>query len=164
MAKKKLWKEIPPEKMFNLTLVGHRLLVKPLGAKQRSGVIETLESTDQSDQLAQVYGQVLQVGHLAFKDLSGTTIHYRATVSNDVVDVDEKIGKPWCVAGDVVLYHPFSYQRIRDPITMDYRDDMCVINDQDVIAVVRDLDRYKAEYERLEEEEKQRVEAAKPKW
>lgn len=95
---------------------------------------------------------------MSFRDLSGQKMTGQYKLRNKDSDklteviVEEKFGSPWCAVGDIILFHPYAYQRVRDPITMDFRDDMIVVNDQDVIAVVDGLEEYKVTYDDLKKE------------
>ena len=165
MSSKKIWKKVSKESTFMLKVVGHRLLVKPLDAGSKESNIELLADTQSSDQRAQVYGEVLQVGSLCFADLTGET---RTEKFGTTITHTTKVGDPWCEVGDVILYHPYAYQQVRDPLTMEYRDDYIVVNDQDVLAVVYGVDAYKDAINALKEaEEKEAAEKAqnlKSRW
>lgn len=170
MAKKKIWERVMKTKSFKLEVLGHRLLVKPLDAEQETS-IELLDDTKDSDQRAQTYGVVLQIGDLAFKDLSGNKMHmknYDPKSGTQIGETEMNIGKAWCQVGDTILFHPYSYARIRDPITMEYRDDAIIVNDQDVYAVVTNLEAYEDEVNRLREKDQKaaakKAENTKSKW
>ena len=154
---KKLWKKVTEKDSLRLEVVGHRLLVTPLEAESNKETnIDLLKSTKDSDQRAQVYGVVLSLGALCFKDLAGTTRQLNNFHPNTGMLVGHNTvgtGEAWCKVGDVILYHPYSYAQVRDPITFEFRDDVIIVNDQDVYAVVGNLDAYTKAIRALQKED-----------
>ena len=169
MSRKKIWEKIPKEKLFRIQVVGHRLLVKPLDAEQESA-INLLKQTKESDQMAQVYGTVIALGDLCFKDLSGSkrTVDMFNNDGDMIGNKTVNVGQAWCLVGDTILFHPYSYSRVRDPVTQEFRDDVIIVNDQDVYGVVHNLPEYRKaiaeEIAEAQEEEKVRVKTLKSKW
>ena len=161
---KKIWKRVKEKNSFRLEVVGHRLLVRPLEAESnKESTIALLKGTKESDQRAQVYGCVIALGPLCFKDLAGTSIQMDTFMKNGnrVGHTTQGTGQPWCKVGDIILYHPYSYAQVRDPLTFEYRDDVIIVNDQDVYAVVHNLAAYEKAVKRLEKaDEKAAAKAA----
>lgn len=158
---KKIWKRVKKEDQFRLEVCGHRLLVKPLEAESnKETTIALLADTKGADQRAQVYGLVLELGDLCFTDLSGITTqldNFDIETGGKTGHITRGIGQAWCKVGDTILYHPYSYAQVRDPMTFEYRDDVIIVNDQDVYAVVHNLDVYEEAVRGLQEEDEKEV-------
>lgn len=150
---KMIWKRVKEKDSFRLEVVGHRLLVRPLEAESnKESTIALLEKTKGADQRAQVYGEVLALGDLCFKDLSSTQMQQNTYTSKgmQVGHTTFGTGQDWCKVGDIILYHPYSYSQVRDPMTFEFRDDVIIVNDQDVYAVVHNLGAYEKAVNRLQ--------------
>jgi co-chaperonin GroES (HSP10) len=142
---------VAPEKDLRLAIKGHRLLIRPLDADNKSE-IELLSVTRDADQQAQAFGTVLAVGDLCWKDLSYRKFtwagpHYGIDYGNQPGMWEEHHGDQWCKVGDIVLYQRYSGARVPDPASGELRYDLVVVNDKDVLAVVDNLDEYKVAYE-----------------
>ncbi len=124
---------------FHIAVRGHRVLVEPLPALDQFGQIILIDETKQSDKLAVTLGYVLQVGELCWKDLGKA--------------------EPWCKVGDMVLFQRYGGARVHDPVTTKYRDDVALINDQDIQGVVTGYDEYKDAYLKEKEAGLDRVKA-----
>lgn len=139
--------KVSQEKELKLVIRGHRLLVRPLEA-DRKLEIELIKITKDADQQAQAYGKVLQVGDLAWKDLSYRKVKYKYGAD----EWEDHVGDQWCKVGDIILYQRYSGARVPDPASGELRTDLVVINDKEVIAVVENLDEYQNAYEEAKNE------------
>ena len=117
---------------FHIDVKGHRVLVEPMAVAEFSGLIKLNADTQKSDRLAVTLGTVLQIGDLCWKDLG---------------DVP-----PWCKVGDLVLFQRYGGARVHDPVPNEFREDVALINDQDIQAVITRYNEYKEEYNKVKEE------------
>jgi co-chaperonin GroES (HSP10) len=95
---------------------GHRILINPklLEEKTKGGIIIPIDQV-KKEQMAVVEGIVLDIGPTAYAD-------------QDV---------PWCKIGDKVLYQKYVGMRVPNEDGT-FRDDLLLINDLDVCAVVQE--------------------------
>lgn len=95
--------------------VGHRVLVQPdpVEEKSASGIVLAVGDTKKLEQNSQVIGTVLEIGEGAYKEFDS----------------------PWCKVGDRVLYQRYAGMKVPDGKGK-YRDDLLVLNDLDITAVV----------------------------
>ena len=121
------------KKPQTLKPLGHRLLVRPLKVKEETskGGIILNDATVKADQLAQVSGEVIDVGDTCWKDLGNETISF----TKDGVTHTKDVGKPWCKVGDIVYYQRYSGMRIPDEDGT-FREDVLLLGDQDITALV----------------------------
>lgn len=108
---------------MSLEIVGHRLLVKPdavaeqlevpSGLKEGGFKVVKPADLERREEAGTQIGTVLQVGPTAF----------RAFDSND------PNWKPWCAAGDRIIFARYAGKFVEDP---DTKEKFFVINDEDV--------------------------------
>lgn len=153
MAKKRtletrIQERMSAEDQFIIVPKGHRLLIQPLEADQNYS-IELLSETLESDKLGNTLGRVLAIGEQAWKDLGGSEIEF-----SDVADHTFRVknGPPWAAVGDIVLFQRYSGMRVLDPMSLKYRDDRVIVNDQDIVAVVHGFDEYSKKYNKAKDE------------
>lgn len=93
---------------------GHRVLIKPETVEEKTqGGIILAATTQQRDQQATMRGTVVKVGVNAWKAFDD--------------------GAPWAKEGDYVVFRKYAGEVIKDDET-EFR----VINDEDILAVVRE--------------------------
>lgn len=97
--------------------VGHRVLIKidETMDKTASGII-LHSDTKRQEQQAQVLGTIMDIGQGCWKDYDD--------------------GTPWAKIGDRVMYARFHGMKIWDPVDAKYREDMLLLNDIDITAIV----------------------------
>jgi chaperonin GroES len=97
--------------------LGHRVLIKPddVEAKSKGGIILP-EELKKQEQGAQVVGTVLDIG--------------------DTCWLDTPSGEPWCSVGDRVVFAKYSGMKIWNPVEGKYRDDILIVNDLDITALI----------------------------
>jgi len=97
--------------------LGHRVLIKPddVDSKTKSGII-LIEETTRQERQAQVVGTVIEIG--------------------DTCWLDTPSGEPWCQVGDRVVFAKYSGMKIWNPVEGKYRDDLLIINDLDITALI----------------------------
>lgn len=97
--------------------LGHRVLVRPdsIEDKTKGGIILPDQTTKQ-EQGAQAVGTVLDIG--------------------DSCWLDTPSGEPWCEVGDRVVYARYSGMKIWDVVTGKFRDDLLLLNDLDITALI----------------------------
>lgn len=97
--------------------LGHRVLVEPdsIDNKTKGGIILPDEVRKQ-EAGAQVIGTVLDIG--------------------DTCWADSPTGEPWCKVGDRVVFAKYAGMKIWNPIEGKYRDDIILLNDLDITALI----------------------------
>lgn len=105
---------------------GHRLVVKPykqeevdevLKKAKESGFLDNFEiinSNKKREDASVDTGVVTAIGPTAWNDFGGI---------------------PWCKVGDEILFAKFAGKFVEDP---DTNDTVCILNDEDVVAVVKE--------------------------
>jgi chaperonin GroES len=97
--------------------LGHRVLIKPDDVNDTSkGGIYLGEDLKKQEQGAQVIGTVLDIG--------------------DTCWLDTPSGEPWCSVGDRVVFAKYSGMKIWNPVEGKYRDDILIVNDLDITALI----------------------------
>lgn len=97
--------------------LGHRVLVAPdnIETKTKGGII-LVDETARQERQAQVIGTVLDIG--------------------DTCWADSPTGEPWCKIGDRVVFAKYAGMKIWNPIEGKYREDMLLLNDLDLTAII----------------------------
>ena len=100
----------------SLKPLGHRVLIKPddVEAKSKGGIILPDDLTKQ-ERGAQVVGTVMDIGETCWADTPGD---------------------PWCQVGDRVIFAKYSGMKIWNPVDGKYRDDLLIVNDLDITALI----------------------------
>lgn len=99
---------------MKVTPAGHRVLIEPEKVKETVGkIVVVTPDAKKQEQLAQVRGKVIAIGKDAFREFN----------------------EPWCKVGDTVLYQRHAGMRIPGEDGQ-FRDDMLLLNDLDITAVV----------------------------
>lgn len=103
---------------------GHRLVVRPFKQVDVDQVVQkhkeffdslTIINSNQKREDASVdKGMVLSIGPTAWQN-------------------DSHGFKPWCAVGDEILFAKFAGKFVTDP---DTDEDVCILNDEDVVAVI----------------------------
>lgn len=107
-----------------IKVCGHRLLVKPILLEESDAVyksakklgIELIRDDTKREAESVDKGLVVQLGATAFRDFGGD---------------------PWCHPGDTIVYAKYSGKLIEDP---DTQDKYIALNDEDVVAVVKEAE------------------------
>jgi len=101
----------------NLKPLGHRVYIKPDPIEHQSkGGIYIPDPIAKTDQETQHQGTVVDIGNTCWADTPG--------------------GVPWCKVGDRVLFEKHHGRKIWDVSIGKYRDDILLINDLDLIALI----------------------------
>lgn len=101
----------------SLNPVGPRVLIQPDTLEEVSAGGIVLHSKElEKERWAMVTGTVIAIGHSCWKDQPG--------------------GIPWCSEGDRIIYQKNSGMRIWDPKIGKFREDILLLNDLDVVAVI----------------------------
>lgn len=97
--------------------LGHRVLIQPddVNQKSKGGIILPDELTKQ-EKGAQVVGTVLDIGSTCWADSPN--------------------GEAWCKVGDRVVFAKYSGMKIWNPVEGKYREDILIVNDLDICALV----------------------------
>ena len=97
-----------------ITPVGHRILIKPLEVEQTtaSGILLSVGDAADRERLAQIKGQVIEVGSTAYSDQP----------------------EAWCKVGDVVTFGKYSGLIYKGKDTLD-NEEYRVVNDLDVVCI-----------------------------
>lgn len=101
---------------------GHRLVVKPFKQEDVDEKIrnakkfgfEIVNSNQEREDKSVDKGVVVAIGPTAWK--------------NDSFGFE-----PWCAEGDTILFAKFAGKFVTDP---DTNEDVCILNDEDVVAVI----------------------------
>lgn len=103
---------------------GHRLVVKPFKQEEVDEVLkkhseflkslEVINSNKKREDASVDQGVVVSIGSRAWQT---------ADFGFD----------PWCAVGDTILFAKFAGKFVTDP---DTNEDVCILNDEDVIAVI----------------------------
>ena len=98
--------------------LGHRVLLQPddVEAKSKGGIILP-EELNKQERGAQVVGTVLDIGETCWADTPGGS---------------------WCQIGDRVIFAKYSGMKIWNPVDGKYRDDLLLVNDLDITALILD--------------------------
>ena len=97
--------------------LGHRVLIKPDNVEGTSkGGIILPEELKKQEQGAQVVGTVLAIGETCWMDTPS--------------------GEPWCQEGDRVVFAKYSGMKIWNPVEGKYREDLLIVNDLDITALI----------------------------
>lgn len=105
---------------------GHRLVVKPFKQDDVDDVIksakragfEIINSNQEREDKSVDKGVVVSIGTRAWQN-------------------DDHGYAPWCQVGDTILFAKFSGKFVKDP---DTDEEVCILNDEDVVAVITKAD------------------------
>lgn len=96
--------------------IGYRVLIKadPVETTTESGIILAID--EKRERVAQEYGEVIDIGPLAWKE-----------INKNYSD------EPWCKVGDRVVFSKYGGKLVIDP---DTAQEYVILNDEDILAVV----------------------------
>lgn len=105
----------------SFSVKGPRLLIRRDPIKQETqGIIQLIDSTAEKERQSSVRGTVLQVGEQCYNLPSQRTRN------------GEQV--PWCKAGDKVFFGQYAGSKVINEGV----DDLIIINDEDVLGVLRE--------------------------
>lgn len=100
-----------------IEVCGHRVLLRPKSQEKVSkGGIVIPDKILEQERLATTVGEVVSIGPTAWDDFGGD---------------------PWCQVGQWVVYAKYGGKFIKDPST---GEEFVVVNDEDIIAITKNLE------------------------
>ena len=112
---------------MSLQVQGHRILIKPDSVKEQIEIPDALKASrfevvkpvdiEKREEAGTEIGTVVQVGPTAFRAFDGQDPNW----------------KPWCKAGDRVIFTRYSGKKVQDPVT---QEKFFVVNDEDIQVIV----------------------------